>query len=411
MPPSLIRCYLISAQDEGPGETKDCIGSMAVKVRNAPHDEFTARLRQQELVAGFGMFALKAAELTPVLAEACRVASAGLQTGFAKVLRFRPDSDDLLIIAGIGWRPGVIGHATLGARLSSPAGYALRTGEPVLSNNLGKEDRFQTPELLVEHGIHSAINVAIDAADSSLPFGVLEVDGTARGEFAAADTAFLQSLSGVLAAALVRHETEQAKDALLREKDLLMLEVHHRVKNSLQLVRALLQLQARSASDETRTQLEAAAGRIMTISAVHRHLYEGGSATRTDAAAYLRALIGDIQAMVDAPENHREITVQADPLSLSADQTTPLGLITSELVANALKHGTGRVLVSLSSVPGGLQVRVEDEGPGFPPDFAPRLSGSLGMRLVTALAKGDPAQALVIDQSAGHGCVVATLKL
>lgn len=384
---------------------------MAVKVRNAPHDEFTARLRQQELVAGFGMFALKAAELAPVLAEACRVASVGLQTRFAKVLRFRPESDDLLIIAGIGWRPGVIGHATLGAGLSSPAGYALRTGEPVLSNNLGKEDRFQTPELLVEHGVHSAINVAIDAADASLPFGVLEVDGTARGEFAAADTAFLQSLSGVLAAALVRHETEQAKDALLREKDLLMLEVHHRVKNSLQLVRALLQLQARSASDETRTQLEAAAGRIMTISAVHRHLYEGGSATRTDAAAYLRALIGDIQAMVDAPENHREITVQADPLSLSGDQTTPLGLITSELVANALKHGAGRVLVSLSSVPGGLQVRVEDEGPGFPPDFAPRLSGSLGMRLVTALAKGDPAQALVVDQSAGHGCVVATLKL
>ena len=259
--------------------------------------------------------------------------------------------------------------------------------------------------------MHSAINVAIDAADASLPFGVLEVDGTARGEFVAADTAFLQSLSSVLAAAQVRHATEQAKDALLREKDLLMLEVHHRVKNSLQLVRALLQLQARSASDETREQLEAAAGRIMTISAVHRHIYEGGSATQTDAAAYLRALVGDIQAMVDTPENHREITVQADPLRLSADQTTPLGLVTSELVGNALKHGAGRVLVSLRAVPGGLQVRVEDEGPGFPPDFAPRLSGSLGMRLVTALAKGDPAQALVIDQSAGHGCVVATLKL
>jgi two-component sensor histidine kinase len=384
---------------------------MAVKARNAPQDEFAARLRQQEMVAGFGTFALRATELAPVLTEACRVASLGLQTRFAKVLRFRPESDDLLIVAGVGWRPGVVGHMTLGAGLGSPAGYALHTGEPVLSNNLGKEDRFQTPELLVEHGVHSAINVAIDAADASLPFGVLEVDGTARGEFVAADTAFLQSLSSVLAAAQVRHATEQAKDALLREKDLLMLEVHHRVKNSLQLVRALLQLQARSASDETRAQLEAAAGRIMTISAVHRHLYEGNSTAQTDAAAYLRALVGDIQAMVDTPENHREITVQGDPLRLSADQTTPLGLVTSELVANALKHGAGRVLVSLRGVPGGLQVRVEDEGPGFPPDFAPRLSGSLGMRLVTALAKGDPAQALVIDPSAGHGCVVATLKL
>ena len=384
---------------------------MAAKALNAPQDEFAARLRQQEMVAGFGTFALRATELAPVLTEACRVASLGLQTRFAKVLRFRPESDDLLIVAGVGWRPGVVGHATLGAGLSSPAGYALHTGEPVLSNNLGKEDRFQTPDLLMEHGVQSAINVAIDAADASLPFGVLEVDGTTRGEFVAADTAFLQSLSSVLAAAQVRHATEQAKDALLREKDLLVLEVHHRVKNSLQLVRALLQLQARSASDETRTQLDAAAGRIMTISAVHRHLYEGGSAAQTDAGAYLRALIGDIQSMVDTPETHREIIVQADPLRLSADQTTPLGLITSELVSNALKHGRGRVLVSLRGVPGGLQVRVEDEGLGFPPDFAPRLSGSLGMRLVTALAKGDPAQALVIDQTAGHGCVVATLKL
>jgi len=384
---------------------------MAAQNPNAPLDELATRLRQQEMVAGFGMFALNSAEFAPVLTEACRVASAGLQTQFAKVLRYRPEADDLLIIAGIGWHPGVVGHATLGAGLSSPAGYALHTGEPVLTNNLGTEERFQTPALLLEHGVHSAVNVAIAAVDAPVPFGVLEVDDTTRGEFVAADTAFLQSLSSVLAAALVRHDTVQAKDALLREKDLLMLEVHHRVKNSLQLVRALLHLQARSAGSEARMQLEAAAGRIMTISAVHRHLYEGGSAAQTDAGAYLRALVGDMQTMVDAPENAREITVQADPISLSADQTTPLGLITSELVANALKHGAGRVLVRLDRVPGGLQIRVEDEGPGFPTDLVPQLSGSLGMRLVTALAKGDPAQALVIDRSASHGCVVATLKL
>jgi len=389
----------------------DRILSMAARVRNVPGNELATRLRQQEMVAAFGAFALKSAGLAAVLTEACRVASVGLQTEFAKVLQFQPASGDLLVVAGIGWRAGVVGDATLGAGLSSPAGYALHTGQPVLSNNLGEENRFRTPELLLEHGVHSAINVAIDANGAPVPFGVLEVDGTARNEFVAADTAFLQSLSSVLAAALVRHEAEQAKDALLREKDLLMQEVHHRAKNSLQLVRALLQLQARSASDEARTQLEAAAGRISTISAVHRHLYEGGSATQTDAAAYLRALMGDIQSVVAAPEERRDIEVQAEPLSLSADQTTPLGLITSELVSNALKHGTGRVRVSVCSVAEGLQVRVEDEGPGFPADFVPQLSKSLSMRLVTALAKGDPARSVVIDRSVPHGRIVATLKL
>ncbi len=384
---------------------------MAAKVRNVPSNELAIRLQQQEMVAGFGTFALKSAGLAAVLTEACRVASVGLQTEFAKVLQFQPESGDLLVVAGIGWRAGIVGTATLGAGLSSPAGYALHTGQPVLSNDLGEEDRFRTPELLLEHGVHSAINVAIAANADAAPYGVLEVDGTARDEFVAADTAFLQSLSSVLAAALVRHETEQAKDALLREKDLLMQEVHHRVKNSLQLVRALLQLQARSAGDEARTQLEAAAGRISTISAVHRHLYEGGSATQTDAAAYLNALMGDIQSTVAAPENRRDIEVQAESMQLSADQITPLGLIASELVSNALKHGAGRVRVSLRSVAEGLQVRVEDEGPGFPADFVPQLSKSLSMRLVTALAKGDPAHSVVVDRSVPHGCIIATLKL
>ena len=312
------------------------------------------------------------------------------------------------MVAGIGWHAGVVGHATLDAGLGSPAGYALHTGQPVLSNDLVDERRFRTPGLLVDHGVHSAINVAIGGAEL---FGVLEVDGTLRGEFVKADISFLQALANVLTAALTRQETEQAKDELLREKDLLMQEVHHRVKNSLQLVRTLLSLQARNASDDIRVELEKAARRIMTISAVHQRLYDSGSVTQTDAAAYLQGLVGDMQTMLSDQGTERPIVVQAEPLPLHADQITPLGLITSELVTNALKHGAGRVLVRLTPVPQGLQVRVEDEGPGFPPEFDVRRSPGLGMRLVFALAKGDPSQAVVIDRSVPHGCVVATIKL
>jgi two-component sensor histidine kinase len=381
--------------------------SKAVSVRDLHPDELAVRLGQQEMVAGFGLFALGPAGLEATLDEACRVASSGLRTEFAKVLRFQPASDDLRVIAGVGWHPGVVGHATLDAGLGSPAGYALHTGLPVLSNDLVDEKRFNTPSLLVEHGIHSAINVAIGGA---APFGVLEVDGTLRGEFVDPDISFLQALANVLTAALARHETERAKDELLREKDLLMREVHHRVKNSLQLVRTLLNLQARNASDEIRAELEKAAGRIMTISAVHQRLYNGDSVIQTDAAAYLRELVRDMQSMLSDASEERAIVVQAEPLSLPADQITPLGLITSELVTNALKHGAGRVLVSLTAVPVGLQVCVEDEGPGLPPEFEPRRSDGLGMRLVVALAKGDPKQAVVIDQSVPHGRVVVTIK-
>ncbi len=494
------------------------------------------RLGQQELVAGLGLFALEAPSIAVVLNEVCRVAALGLRTEFAKVLRPRPEADDLLVIAGVGWRPGVVGHATLGAHVDSPAGFALHSRQAVLSNDLRNEGRFRMPTLLLEHGVQSAINVPIGGAGQEA-YGVLEVDSTARHEFVAADTMFLQSLGNVLAAAVIRSdmdevaarrealarqvfesspdcvkvldlegrllamnvngalaieaadsnelvgtmwrdwwpdesqpavreavaeavqgtvgrftaasrnragatvwwdalvapvlngdgqpfrlvvisrdvtaqiESERAKDALLRDKDLLMQEVHHRVKNSLQLVRTLLQLQGRSASDETRAQLEEAAGRIMTIGTVHQRLYEGGSVVDTDAAAYLEALIADMRTMLADSAGGREIMLQAEPMMLTADQVTPLGLVASELVTNALKYGEGRVKVGLRRVPAGLEVAVEDGGPGFPEAFDPRRKSGLGMRLIAALAKGEGINAIKVDRSVAHSRVVVTMTL
>lgn len=378
-------------------------------------EDLILRLRQQELVAEFGLFALSADDHDAMRLEACRVAVLGLQTRFAKILEYRTASNDLLVVAGIGWQDGVVGHATLGAGLNSPAGFALQTRAPVLSNNLGEEGRFKTPTVLAEHGIHSAINVRIGAL-SGESYGVLEVDSTLRDGFVAEDTAFLASLANGLSAAMTRVDAARAKDlllqekdSLLRDKDLLMQEVHHRVKNSLQLVRTLLQLQARAASDETRAELEEAAARIMTIGAVHQRLYEGGSVSHTDAAAYLRGLMADMQAMSsgDAP---RTIEVVAEPLLLPADQVTPLGLVVSELVTNALKHGAGHTIVRVAPVAAGLHIRVEDGGSGFPLNFDIAGMGGLGLRLIRAMAKG-PAGAVSIDRSVPYGAIEVLLTV
>ena len=102
----------------------------------------------------------------------------------------------ILVRSGVGWKPGVVGHARVGNDVQSPAGYAFRTGEPVLSNDLESEPRFRTPSLLAEHGIRSAINVLIRTDGHAV--GVLEVDSTNRGEFANSDGAFLQTLATTL---------------------------------------------------------------------------------------------------------------------------------------------------------------------------------------------------------------------
>lgn len=374
-----------------------------------PFDELSMRLYQQELVAGFGLYALRGESLDDVLQQACDCAARGLEARFAKVLRYRAESNDFLLCAGVGWRDGVVGHAVLGTDLASPAGYALRTKLPVISNHLANESRFRTPILLADHGVHRALNVIIEDGEG-LPYGVLEVDSTDRSDFTERDIAFVQSLANAMGAAVRRHGRDAARDRLLYDKDLLMQEVHHRVKNSLQLVQTMLQLQARGLADAgERARLEEAASRIMTIAAVHRRLHEGESILETDAQPYLAGLIDDLRgAMVDKAEA-RSIDVDVASMTLPADLITPLGLITTELVTNALKYGVGRIRVTVRRRPEGVCLAVEDEGPGFPADFDPARSRSLGMRLITALARNPGA--VQIDRSVPFGRVVVQTRM
>jgi two-component sensor histidine kinase len=372
--------------------------------------EFSMRLSQQKLVAEFGLFAMQQANgLHDILQEASRVAADGLQARFAKVLQYEPGENDFLVCAGVGWEAGVVGYARIGGDLASPAGYAFRTGRPVISNHLADEERFRTPALLARHGIRSAINVVIRGGDAP-PFGVLEGDSTDRHDFGDHDVTFLQSLANTLAAALEMQARQDARDRLLQEKDLLMREVHHRVENSLQLVRSILQLQARAqSSDEVRIQLEEAASRVSAIGAVHRRLHAGGSVETAEVAPYFEGLLDDVRRMLPGDGTARTIAIEAPRVSLPVSEITPLGLITMELITNSLKYGAGPVRVSVTPADGAIFVAVVDDGPGFPAGFDPARSSGLGMRLVRALCK--PAGGIEIDRSVPYARVVARLHL
>ena len=115
--------------------------------------------------------------------------------------------DGKFVVAGYGWDEGVVGKASVGADLASPAGYALQTGKPVISNHLENEQRFRTPELLVEHGIRRAMNVILQGDGS--PFGVLEVDSKSDGEFNQHDLAFLQGAANILGMAIEQQQYQQ----------------------------------------------------------------------------------------------------------------------------------------------------------------------------------------------------------
>jgi two-component sensor histidine kinase len=191
-----------------------------------------------------------------------------------------------------------------------------------------------------------------------------------------------------------------------------MQEIHHRVKNSLQLVHTILAMQVRTlTSSEAREQVTEAAARVLAIGAVHHRLYEGGSTAAADAGRYLRGLLTDMKAMLPDVGGERTLDIDIDSLSLNADDLTPLGLITVELVTNALKYGRGSVRVVVERVVDGLEVAVSDEGSGFPAGFDPGACRGLGMRLISALAKVSNGNAIVIDRSVPFGRIVVKISL
>ena len=201
------------------------------KIANTSVRALRQRIRQQELLAELGVFALKGTSFIEMLNYAAKITAEGLGAEFCKVMEYLPAENRFLVRAGVGWDEGIVGHATVGADLASPAGYALRTGKPVISNHLENEQRFRTPELLIEHGIRRAMNVILQGDGS--PFGVLEVDSRSEGEFSEHDITFLRGAANILGMALEQQQYKRKLQAALDHHQILLKEVNHRVKNSL----------------------------------------------------------------------------------------------------------------------------------------------------------------------------------
>ena len=157
----------------------------------------------QEILAELGVAALqRGTRFKELLDRAVQLAAEGLEAELSKFSEYIPEENRLLMRAGVGWDPGLIGIASVGADRHRASGFALRTGKPVISNHLEHEGRFRTPDLLRAHGVRRAINVILQGDGS--PFGVLEVDSRSEGEFSEHDIAFLQGTANILGMAIDR---------------------------------------------------------------------------------------------------------------------------------------------------------------------------------------------------------------
>jgi PAS domain S-box-containing protein len=201
--------------------------------------------------------------------------------------------------------------------------------------------------------------------------------------------------NGFMSDVTERKLAEQALQSSLAEKHALLNEVHHRVKNNLQVITSLLRLEAgRSTQPDTKTVLGDMQGRIRSMALLHESLYRSGVFASVDLGAYLRNLA--TQAFRSIAPQGGKVALKLDLMSVqvSMDQATPCGLLVNELISNCFKHGFpdghgGEVHVALQSVGTNPQVclHISDTGVGLPEDFGTRREQSLGLKLVSDLAR------------------------
>ena len=205
-------------------------------------------------------------------------------------------------------------------------------------------------------------------------------------------------------------EQEQRLRLSVEQQELLMREIHHRVKNNLQIVASLLNLQAsRIRVPEAKAEFASARDRVRALATLHRHLYAHGEVHTINMPDFLTELCGQLfQAMGEIEGQRIKLTIEASPLQMSSDQAVPLSLIVTEAVSNALKyafpHGrTGHVLVRLTADGKTATLVVQDNGIGMPSGMSESEHGvrdGIGITLIRGFAR-QLATELTVEEEAG----------
>jgi PAS domain S-box-containing protein len=258
--------------------------------------------------------------------------------------------------------------------------YALETGKPVVNAEVSGETHAAPGQ--VRHWLVSYYPVRTPTGHL-FGLGIIVVDITER------------------------KQAEEQLQASLKEKEVLLQEIHHRVKNNMQVISSLLNLQAGYSQDPvTLALIEDSQRRIQSMALVHESLYRSHDLGHINFAHYLRTLAEELWRAYRVDETHVRLHLDTEDVYLDIDKATPCGLLLNELVANCLKHAfpqgrAGDVHIGLHTTPERwVRLVVQDTGCGFPQGLDFRHTESLGLQLVTSLA--DQLQGTItLDQQEG----------
>ena len=191
----------------------------------------------------------------------------------------------------------------------------------------------------------------------------------------------------------IEHQKEIIEQSLV-EKETLLKEIHHRVKNNLQLISGILQLQGAKFDDaKVQAVMEEGQGRIKSMALIHEQLYQNADLGKVNFHDYIGELARGIATAFTGPDQEIALKVDVEELNYDINLAVPLGLIVNELVTNSYKHAfkgkaKGQIEIKIKALNGTTcLLEISDDGKGFPEGFDPAQSTSLGLRLVKGLSR------------------------
>jgi len=365
-------------------------------------ERLRARARQQQAVAELGQRALAGADLQNIMEEAVESVAGVLEVEYSMILELLPGGDELLLRAGVGWKEGLVGRATVGSGCDAQAGYAVLSEEPLIVEDLPSETRFSGPPLLREHGVVSGMSTII--SPGGRPFGVLGVHTRERRTFAEDDINLLQSVADVLAAAIERERNEEEIRRLneeleqhIRDRTAQLAEankelesfsysVSHDLRSPLRHIGGfaeLLQSTAASSLDDTSLHyLNTILGSVEHAGALIDDLLAFSRLGRAE----MRHTLVDMNQLVDAALSDlkletagRDITWTVGVLPEVRGDPSMLGLVMQNLLSNAVKFTRirDRAVIEVGTTDDQRETvfYVRDNGVGFDVQYADKLFG------------------------------------
>ena len=277
--------------------------------------------------------------------------------------------------------------------------YVEHTKETIVLEDAAKEGRFTLDEDVQRYNLRSVLCQPIIKQQKLI--GVLYLQNNMmKSVFTPADVEFLRLLLTQAAisleqAILIDEMKIKEKQIMtsLKEKELLLKEVHHRVKNNMQVISSLINLQSREISDPAFSEIfKESRDRISSMALVHEKLYQSKDFSMIDFNDYVVNLAGSLIRSYSVTPNQIELKIEINNIRLNIDTAIPCGLMINELISNSLKHAfvnkkTGEIKIVMNSSKEWIDLSVGDNGAGFPLGIDFKNTGSLGLQLVNTLVE------------------------